>query len=278
LSHPFVICVYEILEDAHRTYLVLEWGGKGDLAHQGKVTEHRAREIFIQLVNAIRYLHDTENVVHGDIKLENVVIDELGYTKLIDFGLAQIPGTENCRRGTRRYLAPELIRGQSNTKSSDIWCLGIVLYALITGHFPFSGSDSRLMKQDIVSSEPQFPADLSYSLVSLMKGILHKDPQKRTTLAEISEDVWVRRDRSLKDVFDTFGVQSWRFDATAAAKITERKKQMQTLSERVDNRRMKIHSTLSVLGRENIPPLLNLPVQGGGQMKRMTSLVFSWGP
>lgn len=112
------------------------------LQNNGKLEEKYARFFTIQLIDAIGYLHDKMKVAHRDIKLENILVGEDGYISMIDFGLAKLSEddkvmTTQC--GTAMYKAPEIVLDKGHGFPVDWWALGVCLYTLIYGGFPFGG-------------------------------------------------------------------------------------------------------------------------------------------
>ena len=106
------------------------------------LTEDRVKQIGIQLIQAVRYLHDF-GIVHRDLKLENVMMSDtsnLAKPKIVDFGLAKIIGpneTADEPFGTLGYVAPEVLKKRPYTFSCDVWSIGCILYALLSGSLPF---------------------------------------------------------------------------------------------------------------------------------------------
>lgn len=106
------------------------------------LTEDRVKQLGIQLINAVRYLHDF-GIVHRDLKLENVMMSDtsnLAKPKIVDFGLAKIIGpneTADEPFGTLGYVAPEVLKKKPYTFSCDVWSIGCILYALLSGSLPF---------------------------------------------------------------------------------------------------------------------------------------------
>lgn len=126
----------------------MEYIGKNSLHHflrtktNKKLDEHETKKIFIQICKALNYCHG-KNIVHRDIKLENILVDETLKVKVIDFGfsISITPDkTLNIFCGTPSYMAPEIV-SKKNYKGhlTDCWSLGILLFTLLSGHFPFRG-------------------------------------------------------------------------------------------------------------------------------------------
>jgi serine/threonine protein kinase len=107
-----------------------------------KIEEHICKHIFNQIISGIQYLH-TKNIYHRDIKLENIIIDEKNNVKIIDFGFGTMNVSSkllNFFCGTPSYMPPEIVKKRDYLGSSaDIWSIGVLLYTLVCGSFPFRG-------------------------------------------------------------------------------------------------------------------------------------------
>jgi serine/threonine protein kinase len=151
--------------------------------------------------------------LHRDVKLDNILIDASGRIKLCDFGISRIITDyqeiirEQC--GTPAYISPEIMLDKGyNGFKSDIWSLGIILFALVCGTLPFKANDIDLLKSAIVSGVVNFPEmvtrngereilKLSNDYRDLVGKILVTDPQKRITIPEILSHPWMAGDRPL---------------------------------------------------------------------------------
>ena len=148
-----------------------------------------------QLARALEYLHGLE-VVHRDLKLENVLVGKEGRVKLIDFGFSLHLPRETyllydfC--GTPHYIAPEVIQREGYFgKPADIWSLGIVLYKITVGSFPFKGPNEKALFSKVVKGELKVPPELSGELGKLLARMLTFDHRKRPTAAELAKDEWL---------------------------------------------------------------------------------------
>lgn len=137
----------DVFENSDHYYIVIEYlAGKDLFDYIQKrnfiLTEDRVKQIGIQLIQAVRYLHDF-GIVHRDLKLENVMMSDtsnLAKPKIVDFGLAKIIGpneTADEPFGTLGYVAPEVLKKRPYTFSCDVWSIGCILYALLSGSLPF---------------------------------------------------------------------------------------------------------------------------------------------
>jgi serine/threonine protein kinase len=148
IDHPHIIKFFYALEDKRQIHLVMEYVGNTSLNNyikmkQGRrLDERESKRIFAQLVKGVYYCH-SKNIVHRDIKLENILLDEKLNVKLIDFGFSiiKMPSKKlNIFCGTPSYMAPEIVsKSQYSGPEADIWALGIVLFLMLCGYFPFKG-------------------------------------------------------------------------------------------------------------------------------------------
>ncbi|WP_342525867.1 Stk1 family PASTA domain-containing Ser/Thr kinase [Chryseomicrobium sp. FSL W7-1435] len=150
LTHDNIVTIYDVGEDGDIHYIVMEHV-KGQtlkeyIAEHAPVQPAKTVQIMKQLLSAIEHAHDHQ-IVHRDIKPQNILLDENGNVKVTDFGIAMaLSATSftqtNSVLGTVHYLSPEQARGGTATKKSDIYALGIVLFELLTGQLPFKGESA----------------------------------------------------------------------------------------------------------------------------------------
>ncbi|XP_067909596.1 testis-specific serine/threonine-protein kinase 5-like [Heterodontus francisci] len=182
-KHPNVIQLYETFHSSSRLYLILELASKGDLLEHINRTSNKkmalglqeaeAKQLFHQLVGAVSHCH-TKHIVHRDLKCENILLDEGGSLKLTDFGLAT-----RCRKnglmstfcGSMPYTAPEILQGQKyKGEHADIWSMGVILYAMVTGKLPFNQfQPSKLLEE--IKSGILFHERLSIGLNAITRAI-----------------------------------------------------------------------------------------------------------
>ena len=196
ISHPFIADFFEDFETDRDLMAITEYvAGRSLLdlvCETGKFTERLAQRVFAQLVSVIAYLHETEYIAHRDLKLENIMLDENGNVKLIDFGYAA-EFTQGFTElvGSPAYVAPEVAQGLKYNESVDIWSLGVVLYALVAGILPFDGTTTEVQLQKVVLMDPLMPDGISSELRDLLGKLLTKDPAKRITIRGVLEHSWV---------------------------------------------------------------------------------------
>ncbi|ORX45201.1 Pkinase-domain-containing protein [Piromyces finnis] len=169
INHPNIVKLYDVIETSESYYLILEYISGGDLYDLvtspdfPKLQINDKKKIFNQITGAVQYLHEN-NISHADLKLENVLIDKDRNIKLTDFNLAYEYNEgeqNNLRCGSLEYAAPEIILGKIHYPCpSDVWALGVILYILQYGEFPFQQSQGKSpysLYMKIAQAKYEFP-------------------------------------------------------------------------------------------------------------------------
>jgi serine/threonine protein kinase len=198
MDHPFIAKLFCVLGEPESLAIIQEYAPHSTmfefLAEHGPCSETQSRYYFMQLIIVIEYLHNSKKVAHRDLKLENILLDAYNNIKVIDFGLSHTFTNENQQFttpcGSPPYLAPELISTGVCTRTTDIWSLGIVLYALTTGSIPFFHNDFTSLCRQITSKSIHYPLTLSDDLIDLLKRMLNRNPIERITIEEIKHHGW----------------------------------------------------------------------------------------
>jgi serine/threonine protein kinase len=137
----------------------------------------------VQIVLAVGELH-SKGIMHRDLKLENILVDDKGYLKIIDYGLAKmISGNQLAQSycGTPEYIAPEMVTGKGHDYSVDWWALGVLMYEMLIGVTPFFNSNRKVLESKIRNSKVVFPdrqqyrVDYSDELQDVILQLLQKD-------------------------------------------------------------------------------------------------------
>lgn len=197
LNHPHIVKFEHVFEDNENVYILLEICTNqtlNDLCKRRKrLTEFEAQYYIYQMVSALKYLHKNR-VIHRDLKLGNLFLNEKLEIKLGDFGLAAKLDFDNEKRhtvcGTPNYLAPEVLSNRvGHSYEVDVWSLGVVLYALVVGKPPFETPEVKMTYEKIRKGIYSFPEQVSLSdnVKNIITKIFNLDPSKRPTLDEISE-------------------------------------------------------------------------------------------
>lgn len=154
------------------------------LQKEGRFAEDRAKFYIAELVLALEHLHDND-IVYRDLKPENILLDANGHIALCDFGLSKAnlnnDGTTNTFCGTTEYLAPEVLLDESGyTKMVDFWSLGVLIFEMCCGWSPFYAENTQQMYKNIAFGKVRFPKEvLSIEGRSFVKGLLNRNPKHR---------------------------------------------------------------------------------------------------
>ncbi|TID23221.1 hypothetical protein CANINC_003238 [Pichia inconspicua] len=154
------------------------------LQKEGRFSEERAKFYIAELVLALEHLHDND-IVYRDLKPENILLDANGHIALCDFGLSKANlagnGTTNTFCGTTEYLAPEVLLDESGyTKMVDFWSLGVLIFEMCCGWSPFYAENTQQMYKNIAFGKVRFPKEvLSQEGRSFVKGLLNRNPRHR---------------------------------------------------------------------------------------------------
>ena len=166
LSHPNILGIYEIDEADGSLFIAMEYvEGETLKSHISKITTgtgvpvNQATDWIEQIAHGLKSAHDI-NIIHRDIKTENVMINKDGRLKIMDFGLAKIKSSEGITKtkgslGTLSYMSPEQTHGIPADHRSDIWSLGVVFYEILTGELPFKSEHEAALLYLITTALPQ---------------------------------------------------------------------------------------------------------------------------
>ncbi|XP_041805563.1 PAS domain-containing serine/threonine-protein kinase [Chelmon rostratus] len=201
VQHHNIVKVLEVFENGSYFQMVMEKHGDGlDLFEfidmQPRLDEPLASYIFRQLVAAVFYLR-TKNILHRDIKDENIIIDKCFHIRLIDFGSAAMMAPRKlfynfC--GTLEYCSPEVLQGNPyEGPELEMWSLGVLLYTLLFSENPFCGVG------EILDAKLKPPFPLSRDLQGVLCGLLHPDPAQRMTLDQLLLQPWISQPISLAE-------------------------------------------------------------------------------
>uniref|UniRef100_A0A673KW08 non-specific serine/threonine protein kinase n=1 Tax=Sinocyclocheilus rhinocerous TaxID=307959 RepID=A0A673KW08_9TELE len=198
LDHPHIIKLYQVMETKNMLYLVTEYAKNGEifdyLAKHGRLSEPEARRKFWQILSAVEYCHNL-NIVHRDLKAENLLLDGHMNIKIADFGFGNFfqPGKPLATWcGSPPYAAPEVFEGQQyEGPQLDIWSMGVVLYVLVCGALPFDGPSLPILRQRVLEGRFRIPYFMTEDCEHLIRRMLVLDPSKRLSIGQIKEHKWM---------------------------------------------------------------------------------------
>ncbi|CAL2048672.1 unnamed protein product [Caenorhabditis brenneri] len=194
---PFICKMYQCFESVEKVYLVLEFIPGGDLHSfldkTNVVNEDHAKFFLAEIFLALDYLHNN-HIIYRDLKPENIMFDRRGHIKLTDFGLCKLNMYEGAKTkticGTVEFMAPEVIKGYPYGFSVDIWSFGVLMYEMLTGEKPFSGTTDAELEKAIVSGKVTLPKILSRVAKELIKRLLTRATGNRFRIAEVKESTF----------------------------------------------------------------------------------------
>lgn len=234
LTHPGVVTVYDTGADDESRFIVMEYVAGRSLAailrDEPPLDPYRAADITRRVADALTAAH-AAGILHRDVKPANVMLDEHGAVKVLDFGIARaLEGTSLTHTasliGTAAYMAPERALGASGDERSDVYSLGCLLYAMLTGDPPFTGEVAAAILHQQVNAEPRPPRergrDVPAGLEPLVLEMLAKSPDARPqSAAEVRDRLGAIGGSPIPPAGQTRAVTAT-MDPTAATRVLAR--------------------------------------------------------
>ena len=194
LAHPAVVSVHDIAVEDGRPWIVMEFvrgRSLGAVLQEGTLGAREAARIGLQVLGALEAAH-AAGVLHRDVKPDNVMLGRYDRVVLTDFGIARIEGDTKLTDtggfiGSPEFVAPERVLGQQPGPASDLWSLGVVLYAATEGVSPFRRTNTAATLQAVLNASPSAPTSASGPLAEAIEGLLRKDPAHRPSAARVRE-------------------------------------------------------------------------------------------
>ncbi|XP_038064163.1 CBL-interacting protein kinase 11-like [Patiria miniata] len=202
LAHERLVEMEAVLVTEHYTFILMEYIPHGDLTkyinRRGHLCEEEARMLFHQLLDAVSYLHALD-VVHRDIKCDNIMLDEQYNIKLGDFGFAAMCEagqklSEFC--GSYAYTAPEILAGKEyDGKKADVWSIGVVLYAMLCGRLPYQDESLDILIDNIYNPQGKllFHKKVSKDCRDFVRSMLITDPKARVSVSKLKRMDWLNK-------------------------------------------------------------------------------------
>jgi len=206
LHHPFIVNMICSFQDYDNLYLVMDLLTGGDLryhiCHKKQFNEEQSKFFSSCILLALEYIH-INNIIHRDIKPENLVLDDKGYVRVTDFGVAKKNQRDNSSEtsGTPGYMAPEVLCGLNHSFSVDFFALGVIIYEFMNGYRPYLGRNRKEIKEAVLARQIHvhrkqlFENGWSFESGDLINKLLYRKPHKRlgcNNINEIKEHSWFK--------------------------------------------------------------------------------------
>ena len=208
LHHPYIVKIHDIFKDKKFYYVIMEYLNGGNLfeyvLREKKLDEEAAKFYMYKILQAVAYIHSL-GICHRDLKPENILMDyNATIVKLSDFGLSKFinrnHGLTNTPVGSPCYASPECLSGKPyDSRKSDVWSCGVILFVIVTGTVPFAGKNQQQVFNQIKKANYEMPSYLSIECRQLIKAIFTLDTNKRPTADELLRFKWFDSERSETD-------------------------------------------------------------------------------
>ena len=205
LHHSFIVNMYFAFQDFYNLYLVMDLLTGGDLryhiAHKRTFSERETKFFISNMILALEYIH-SKNIIHRDIKPENLVLENNGYLRITDFGVAKINEKDNSSEtsGTPGYMAPEVLLVLNHSFPSDFFALGVIGYEFMLGYRPYLGRSRKEIKDLIINQQAkihtdEIPDDWSIDVKDFVNRLLMRKPKLRlgyNGIDELKKHPWMK--------------------------------------------------------------------------------------
>ena len=282
LSHNNIVGIYDILTDDETMCLVMEYVEgetlKDKINRDGAIPWQRAVKYAIQIANGLSYAHANQ-IIHKDVKSQNILIDKFDNVKITDFGISQMMNNTTITHnkgvlGSAHYFSPEQARGEKLSYQTDIYSFGIVLYEMLVGELPFTADNPVSVALKHIQEPPKsvhsIIHDVPESLSFIVSKCLEKKPENRfasmqavsRALSSITADNQLKNQASSGKTIKTAAIASGA--GTAAAKAMQEKNADKTGHSEEENSAKKIlHQEKQIKNFKN-PKKKIVPIKASG--------------
>ncbi|KAL9644043.1 hypothetical protein ABK040_005511 [Willaertia magna] len=200
MRHTHVIRLYDVLQTKKYLFLIMEYVEGGELfdyiVERGRLTIEEAFHFFKQIILGLEYCHQ-QLICHRDLKPENLLLDRHKNIKIADFGMASFMEEGNLLQtscGSPHYASPEIVRGLPyNGMDADVWSMGVILYALVTGRLPFDDENLTVLLAKVKEGKYEIPEFLDDDVSDLIQRMIQVVPRQRITLRGIKKHPWWKK-------------------------------------------------------------------------------------
>jgi serine kinase len=206
INHENIVSSVDIFEYTTKVFILMEMAENGDLLDYVKKSGNRpdgeSRRLFGDIVRGMEYLHGL-NIVHRDLKCENLLLFKNNKVKIADFGFGRLCVDNDGKKilsetycGSAAYAAPEILKGTKyNPKAYDMWSIGVILFIIVCGSMPFDDSDVRKMLKVQLKNDVHFPSRVKDSIdeecKKLIRQLLEVDVTKRLAVEQARNSAWL---------------------------------------------------------------------------------------
>ena len=207
INHPFIVNMHFSFQDSENLYLIIDYLSGGDLRYHlshrksNLFNEHQTKFFLCNIIIALEYIHGRK-IIHRDVKPENLLLDDNGYLRLTDFGIAVHNKKENSKEsnGTAGYVAPEVLLQQGYSYCSDFFALGVIGYEFMQGTRPYYTANKKEIKDLILVYQPKIKTNemkkgWSENSRDFINKLLQRRPIKRlgyTGIKELKNHIWLK--------------------------------------------------------------------------------------
>ncbi len=189
LNHPFIVNMHYAFQDKQNLYLIMDILNGGDLRYHisryRKFSEEQTRFFIANIIYSLQYIH-SNNVIHRDIKPENLILDEKGYVRITDFGIAKenMPDNSSETSGTPGYMAPEVMKAKNHSFAVDFFAVGVIGYEFMLGKRPYYGKNRKEIKEQMLAKQAAITEETiahgwSSESMDFINSLLQRKEEKR---------------------------------------------------------------------------------------------------